>query len=419
MKARASGHLPTAREEFGRSVMGPILAFMLERLLLSLSAAADRHMQVVFFCSRGGLTMRRLLELFLARTDAAPPLPFEDFMVSRLSAARTAIQLNAGAAAPLVGRELAGRSCADAARALACVDVGADERWMDPFTVARFSELIRTTEAGRAVGGFCDEQADLLRRHVDALRGGANRIVLCDTGVFGSIGRYLQLGVPAVDWRMVLLYRANYKGLPATHFVSTAGAVSEHDRYVPWRPETVVLLYWPLIEALLEPDLPSVRHYRAEGPVRVVSNLEAEDWTSRLQPADGSMLAGAHDYLAELSPSSAPTIGEAARVAWRRLRHMVVYPTLADVALLAVGRRELDFGSDEAVDFGPATSDEPRTLWIRISTANGSIWPEGELKKQFPRSAGAALRCLETLRLLSALARQAGRVAGSDHAGPR
>ena len=140
--------------------------------------------------------------------------------------------------------------------------------------------LIETTSIGQAIGAICDKQADLLRSHIDALRGCSEHVVLCDTGVFGSIGRYLQLGVPAIQWHSVLLYRANYKGLFAPHFKSTIGAVSESDGYVPWRPVTVALLYWQFVETMLEPDVPSVRYYRTDFAGRVISDLEVGDWRS-------------------------------------------------------------------------------------------------------------------------------------------
>ena len=390
-----------AREEFGYRVMGPVLAYMLEELLKSLTLISLQNVSVVFFCSRGGLSLRRLMDLFLDRTGRRLQLRHLDFMVSRLAAARTALQCDAPRVASLVERELQGRSCAEAARALAGVDVGTDPRWLDPFSVERFGVLRRTTDVGQSVGALCDQQANLLRDHIDELRRGVDHIALCDTGVFGSIGRYLQLGVPAIRWHTVLLYRANYKGLPAPHFASTIGAVSESDVYLPWRPETAALLYWPLIEALLEPDVASVRDYRVNVTGEVISNLEDGDWQSRLEPSGQSMLQGARGYLAELTPASQPMIGRDGEAAWRHLRRMIVYPILADVALLGAGRRALDFGIDDTAEFS-AADGVAQSLRAKLSAASNSMWPEGELRKQFPRSAGLMLHALEWLRFLRA-----------------
>jgi hypothetical protein len=230
--------------------------------------------------------------------------------------------------------------------------------------------------------------------------------MLCDTGVFDSILRYLQIGVPSIDWRMTLLFRANYKRISAPHFQSTVGAMSEFDAYLPWRSVTVPLLYWPFIEAMLEPDVPSVRYYRADSVGRVVSDLEIPDWQDRLTPRSGSVLAGACTYLRELTPKSIPSIVPRGWIAWSELRRRIVFPTAKDVWLLSVGRRMLDFGTDEAVEFAHRPDNAVRSMRQKLSTAAASMWPEGELRKQFPRTAGVLLLGWELSRTMGALKRE-------------
>ena len=323
-------------------------------------------------------------------------------MVSRLTAFRTAFQLDPGAVAPLVEMEFSDRTCADAIRAMTRIEVNADPKWSEPFKVARFLELLESTEIGRQVRAANDQQAVLLRRHIDELRQESQSVILCDTGVFGSILRYLQIGVPVVNWRSALLFRSNYKRLSVPHFESTVGVVSESNAYVPWRPFTVALLYWPFIEAMLEPTVPSVRYY-TEINGQVVSDLEVSDWENRLNPNPESVLAGAYSYLQELTPESIPSIEANGTMAWTKLRRMIVSPTKDDIALLAVGHRCLDFGVDESVEF-TSRLDAGRSFREQISAVRASMWPEGELRKQFPRAAGPVLLSLELFRLIKALA---------------
>ena len=288
--------------------MGPILADAMYRLHAHLSVTTTPGSSVVFFCARGGLTIRRLLEAFSRRLGLANPARYEDFMASRLSAARTAMQVDPTAVAHLVEMEWAGRSCAEAALAMSGETVGNAPDWQVPFSLARFGELTRADEVGRRILTISHEQAELLRRHVDQRRGAATRVVLCDTGVFGSIGRYLQVGMPALQWRSALLFRANYKHLEAGHFRATDGVVSQWDAYRPWRPQTAALLYWSLLESILEPSVTSVRRYQIRHDGRVVSNLEVDGWRERLAPAAGSILAGAFDHIGELTVAALPTL---------------------------------------------------------------------------------------------------------------
>jgi len=391
------------RMAFGYAVMGPILADMLRQLYAHLHASAGRQIPVVFFCARGGLVLRRVFDLFLSSVGLDLQVQCEDFMISRLAAFRAAFQIDPTAVAPLIEIEFSGRTCAEAIRALANLETDGDISWNLPFSVARLVELIESTELGRRMKAINDEQADLLRRHIDALRGTNRSVMLCDTGVFGSILRYLQVGVPAVDWHMTLLIRANYKRVSAPHFRSTVGVVSESDAYLPWKPVTVGLHYWQLIEAMLEPALPSVRYYRDDAVGRVVSDLEISDWQDRLSPVAGSMLDGACRYLGELTPQSIPAISSRGRMAWSQLRRRVIFPATADVALLAVGRRNFDFGVDEAVEFRSRLGKSGRSIREKLSIAGTSLWQEGELRKQFPRTAGLFLLGLELSRLVRAL----------------
>ena len=405
MCGRADSKGQVDRWAFGHAVVGPILAQMLRHLHASLHPSPHPQPPIVFFCARGGLVLRRTLELFAGKVGFDLQFQCEDFMVSRLAAFRNAFQRAPAAVAPLIEMEFAGRTCADAARALADVDTTGNIQWQAPFSVSRWLALTESTEVGRRLTANNDRQANLLRAHIDALRGTHRQIMLCDTGVFGSILRYLQLGVPEVDWRLTLLFRANYKRIPASHFTSTVGAVSESNAYEPWRPATVALLYWQFIEAILEPAVPSVRFYRENSRGEVVSDLEVADWRNRLNPEPGSMLAGACSYLRELTPASLSSIESRGAAAWRRLRRRVVFPTAHDVALLAVGSRTVDFGIDERVEFTPRRDHKRRSLRDKFAAARDSMWPEGELRKQFPRTAGLFLAGSEMSRLIRAVTR--------------
>ncbi|HSU68759.1 MAG TPA: hypothetical protein VLJ39_17900 [Tepidisphaeraceae bacterium] len=397
----------TPHEGFGHDVMGPILAGMLWRLQEFLSSPQSGSKSTAFFCARGGLVLRRGLELLAAKVGLEARIEHVDFMVSRIAAARVAIQRDPHAVGPLIERELEGRSCAQAANAFAGCDMGADEPWDAPFTMRRFTELMETTDLGRRVRAENDRQAELLRTHINALRASHPDVILCDTGVFGSIGRYLRVGVPEVNWTSALLFRANYKRMPTPHFGHTVGMVSQSDRYVPWQPATALLLYWPLMESMLEPDVPSVTCYHEDPSLGVVSNLQLPGWQDRLIPVPGSVLAGAFHYLAGLSPRSIATLAHNGQVAWKRLRRMIVFPSVADVPLLAVGRRGLDFGADEFACFDGQLDTGPDSLRNRFLKARSSMWPEGELRKQFPRMATPLQAASELGRLARAVYRAA------------
>jgi hypothetical protein len=396
--SESNGH----RVAFGYAVMGPIFADMLRQFYACLHASPCPQDSVVFFCARGGLVLRRMLELFARSVGLDLQVQCKDFMVSRLAAFRPAFQVDATAVTDLIEMEFAGRTCGQAVHALANIEPDEDPKWNEPFSVVRLIKLMESTEPGRRARAVNQAQAELLRRYIDTLCGTNMRVMLCDSGVFGSILRYLQVGVPAVDWRLTLLFRANYKHISAPHFESTVGVVSECNTYLPWRPATVALLYWQLIETMLEPPVPSVRYYETDSAGRVMSDLELPDWENMLEPPAESMLAGTCSYLRELTPKSIPLICSRGQIAWAQLRHRIVFPTTQDVALLAVGRRNLGFGIDETAEFTSRVDKAGRSMREKLLVARASMWPEGEMRKQFPRTASLFLAGSELLRLIRA-----------------
>jgi hypothetical protein len=391
-----------AREGFGYLVMGPILAEMLLNLHVYLDSPDHSDDAIVLFCARGGLMLRRALELFSDRMGLKPRLRRADLMVSRLTAARAALQNDETAIAPLIELELASCNCAEAARALTDIYVEAEAPWDASFNLARFTELLQTTETGKQVRQAFHEQAELLRRHINEVLGATSRAILCDTGVFGSIARYLQLGVPQVSWSAALLFRSNYKKMPTPHFDITRGVVCESNVYIPWQPMTSILLYWQLMESMLEPRLPSVRCYYLNAHGSVISNLQIADWRDCLKPAAGSLMAGALKYVASLSPRAMNQISDRARRSWNNLRRKIVFPSCSDVSLLAAGRRDLNFGADRAVTFPDSQSKKANSLRDKVGAARCSMWPEGELRRQFPNAAWVFLLASEMKRTIYA-----------------
>jgi len=140
--------------------------------------------------------------------------------------------------------------------------------------------------------------------------------------------------------------RANYKRLAAPHFREVIGIATQDNRYSPFNSHTSVLRYWHLIEATLEPSLPSVQSFtRVDGVAR--SNLEIDGWSQRIGPAQGEIFAGVLDYIGALRPADATVrVMTDVEIAFRRLHRAIVWPTRNDARLLDFPPRSVDFGKD-------------------------------------------------------------------------
>ena len=364
------------KTSFGRDVLGPIFAEFALRLWIYLSNLDAPEQTALLFCARGGLRLQLVYDRFLAASGLVSPVHASPLMVSRVVAVRPALLAGAESAFAQIDYEFSGNSLFEVAAAVSGIGTGeleGPESWRAPYTRQGLRDLLASS-AGQPVLQRIRQQVDLFRTHLSLQPGGRTHVVLCDTGLFGSTLQLLMDGVPDLTWSAVMLARSNYKHQPAPHFNRTTGLSVEADHYAPWNPRTAVLRYWQLIEAICEPDLPSVTGFTDHnGTPR--SNLEACAWTARVQPEPGSIFAGIVAYIDTLQEPAALTVVADAQVAWRVLQRTLAWPRAHEAAILDAGQRSDDFGRETA----PIVA---RSWHGPLAALRGrSMWREGEIAR--------------------------------------
>lgn len=383
--------------DFGREVLGPIVAEFCLAIWLYADEAGKRGDAALLFCARGGLGIRAAFERTAERLSLPLALPRENLMVSRLVAARAAIMARSGAALDELGREFRGASFADVAAALGGKRYELLQSWDEPFVPERFFAMLERP-AGEDILADIDRQNRLFRRHLDIASDGARRIILCDTGLYGSTQRLLAAGLPDLSFETVQFARCNYKGLSEEHFPRVVGLAVERNRYSPFAVRSTVLRYWQLIESLFEPAIPSVRSF-AEGTNDEVTCNAGDIAFGTVDPSIGNpLLAGALAYIDGVG-SGAAIMADAAR-AWPWLRRAVTRPVEADLSALAIGERSVDFGRSGVVGDREALSGGALS---RLASIRNQLWREGAIARAFPRTRLPLLTALEAFHALRGL----------------
>lgn len=382
-------------QSIGHEVLGPIFAEFAQRLWLFQSSLPERDDACLLFCARGGLRLRVIYERFLSSTGLASPLPYGDIMISRLVAARTSLEAPGPALLEELNREFEGQTMREVANALAQEEIeGLSNAWDQAFSPEQFVALLQEDSTGAArlhhVTGHLNAAFE---RHVDAVSLQRPRILLADTGLYGSTLRLLRAGMPSKQWVSVQFARSNYKGFVTPHFDGTVGISVERDGYLAWNARTTVLRFWQLIESALEPDLESVRTFD-DAPVPL-ANLQIPDWQERIVPTTPGLFNGILSYLDGLTAKDLLHVSICAEQAWRQLRGLVIWPQPADVDLLTLSPRSRDFGRTEAVHQFPG--NQP----IR-----SSLWREGALIQRHPVLGRGALLMLEAVHTLRTLRKE-------------
>jgi hypothetical protein len=375
---------PVTPVEFGRRVLGPIVAeFCLQ--LWSLGSLMERRDDAaLLFCARGGLRMPLTYERFLTASALPSPLPVAPLMVSRVVAIRPSLARTVDedldallpSTASTLAYEFPRASLAEVALAMSGVAPATGARDA-PFTSSGLAGLLRHAD-GAPVAAALGRQAELFTRHLEAALGGRRHAVLVDTGLFGTTRQVLAEGLPDVEFSSALIARS-YRPGPTDGRSRTFGLSVQAEGYSPLRRRTALLRYWHFVEWLFEPELASVRTFTDEQGVPR-SNLEVPGWQDRVLPDAGSAFAGIIDYIDALPAGPAQRVVKDADRAWSEFRRAVVWPGREHVDALSVGTRSHDFGSDATWSTRP---------WRGPMAAlhGSSMWREGEIA-----SSGSPLR---------------------------
>ena len=394
---RTSGRLPDLddRAAFGREVFGPIVAQFCLYIWLYAREAETRGSCALLFCARGGIGIREAFEKLLAKLDLPLEIRRENILISRLVAARAALMQQSPAVLDKLGREFRKNTFADVANALGGRTYDLSGPWQLPFDPSHFFAMIDTPE-GYVVLDDIAKQNELFKRHLDVVAGDASRIVLCDTGLYGSTQRLVAAGLPERTFETIQFARCNYKGLSEDHFPQVTGLVVEENLYNPLRVETVILRYWQIIESLFEPAIPSVRHFSESGDGTVYCNAGNIAY-GEVDPSDGNLLlAGVLKYIERIG--SGAEIMSDADLAWVRLKQAITNPGAFDMMALGVGARSVDFGRPESV-YVLKQSAAPE-LGKRLTAVKSQLWREGAIARDFPFLKAALLPALEMAHIV-------------------
>jgi hypothetical protein len=400
LAAKATAPFDENAVSFGRQVFGPIVTQFCLLIWLYAVEAETRHKPVLLFTARGGIGIREAFERVLAKLGLPLSVRRENIMISRLIAARAALLARSDSAIEELDREFRRSVFAEVAEALGGRTYQLPEEWRQPFRAAPFMTLLYGN-SGAEVLADIEQQNALFTRHFKQLAGDSDRIILCDTGLYGSTQRLLASGFPDMRVETVQFARANYKGHSEEHFPKVTGLVVEQNCYSPLNVYSCVLRYWHLIESLFEPAVPSVRLFAEDELGKVGANCGDISFGAIDPSENNPLLSGALGYIDALPTHGGAIALRDAEIAWHRLKRAITRPTKAELRCLEVAGRSVDFGrSDVLRVFAPGQN---QTFTRKLMSLKAQLWREGAIAREFPFLKHALLPLLATVQSLRGL----------------
>jgi glycosyltransferase involved in cell wall biosynthesis len=350
----------TKRTDFGREVLGPIFFDYFHRLHTHFLSYDNRPTSFLF-CSRAGLRLKYLYELFVrSQGSLLPNNQLKLFWTSRYMTAKGLSRRNPQVSWQLIAKEFA-HTCVR--EMLPCLlSKGLMSEISDDYFDS-FNSILDDTptenilqqifsdnnEFSDSLRKHYEEQSDLFERQLKNLTQGKEVAVLIDSGWQGTTQRLLMEGYPEIDWHG--LYFARIGNLTANnwHFFNVIGLMFESYGYDDKQIESCIHYHYHLIEDLLEPNIPSVEYLYQEEKSGEILPPEICHRSDYLTPReDEEHYCGVIEYLQVCQQrQSLLEIRSHSHEAWQILHRQICFPTPADANILDVRPRSPNFAKNE------------------------------------------------------------------------
>lgn len=379
---------PQSAYEFGKHVLGPIIHYYVHLL--------DQHMRYLddgqtkfLYVSRAGVRIKALMDIYRAAVQHVP-LHDEDYVwMSRILTVKACYTRATDHALTVIKKEFPVHTVNEVVRSLLatetpCASFDADVR---PFSLpsASFAEALQDTHPifAQIQAHFADV-ATRFDAQLHGVVGNKTRVVLIDSGWQGTSQTLLEAAYP--QYTFVGLYVATMYGagqtLPTPK--QSHGMLFEANEYNPAQPITALWYNRHVMESLFEPKAPSIETLLTDASGKIYAPQAEALLQYVAQLDDDAHYIGVCEYLAEL-PAVTPLHHIYANFyqASHTFAHKVLFPTVADIPVVATKKRTADFGRSlvvpvvyDAVDRHAYDSPEQRV--------REAIWVQGQIATEYP-----------------------------------
>ena len=365
-------------------LLGPVFYEFCCRLYWA-AASYSPEKDALLFMARGGLRLQELFKVFLASNGLQCPVACHPFWISRFAALKMTLEESPEFSYSRLVNEFSYTNCRTLASALLPEELFPEKQGiLDELPeeiaqagVNRENVLRLLYESGKyseIVQQHFKEQHDLGHRYLQNTFGKYERLHTVDSGWFGSTLGSLQTGCRQWRWDALYFGRWNYKNEVPWYFHDITGLIIDAEGLRGTKPVDVFLEYHHILEAALEPEIPSVEYYLPEDRC----NAMIPDWEKAVTGTEQDDLwSGTLDYLKE--PHSLK-LNDAAKETCRVMKiwkRLLRYPTKEEALLLEVPPRSADFGKKDCTAVFPETSGGCGcTYWRNMKR---SLWPAGAI----------------------------------------
>lgn len=377
-----------SRKEWAHNVLGPILFGFIDRLHAALSMRAETESIQALYCTRAGIRIKYLMDLYLSRMEQKVRYQQNIFGTSRLLAAKSCYPSRRSLTFKILAEEFKTYELRETVETLFPaqmreeLDVDSIQEqfasdWRSKTDPLIIRKLFRgASEFSVSLRNWYRQEATDYLSYVDGFLSNGGRPILIDTGWTGTQQILLEASRPNADWVGMYFGRWGDTIHQVNGDNNKIGLMFNETRYDPKHKRTVIAISHHIIEDVLEPPFESLSETSALSSLK-----EIERDLGATAEQNDDHFEGVVDYFRTGVPDSISERMLAQDGAWNILQQVLTNPDAAQVELAACRPRSADFGKieDNSVAYFPNGKHE-LTQKERLEKA---LWRPGQYALEY------------------------------------
>ncbi|ABX16287.1 glycosyltransferase [Burkholderia multivorans] len=372
--------------EIGYNILGPIV----QRWMLGINQYINylsTSQTKILFCARAGVRISKLYETFLENSNFHDSSQRDILWVSRISVAKGIYHRKPELTTKIISNEYAHEPIKNLIKGvlrhqqsrLSHLNLELSEYAAHGFNFPGWIQ--GPTPAAASMRDYFQKCGVAFDDYIRESLGDCTQAVLIDSGWQGTMQSMLNEAYPEIKWKGLYFGRILTSDFNSKIVDDIIGIIFQSEKYESQDPATAFIRHRHLIEALVEPNGPSIEEIPS-GEFLGTANSLIDKNVNEIYEDHDALFECAMDYLANEGKNASITkIISNYELAIQKAARLILHPSRDDAMALLGKERSADFGKDITVPVLrlPGHSDFA-TADLRIQHA---LWQEGQIALEY------------------------------------
>ncbi|WP_244108455.1 glycosyltransferase family 2 protein [Burkholderia anthina] len=373
-------------EEIGHKILGPIV----HRWMLGINQYInyfDNANTKILFCARAGVRINKLYEKFLENPNFQDNSKRDILWVSRISVAKGIYHQSSETSTKIISNEYLHEPIKNLIKGvfrhqpsrLNELNLELSEYMAHGFNFPGWIQ--GPTPAAISMRDYLKKCGDAFDSYIKKTLDGCTQAILIDSGWQGTMQSMLNEAYPEVAWKGLYFGRILMPGFDQKIVDDVIGIIFQGEKYQPKDPASAFVRHRHLIEALVEPNGPSIEEIPGGEFSSICSTLISKNANEIYEDHD-ALFECVMDYLSTHGKNASITqIISSYDAAITEAARLIMHPSREEAMALLGKERSADFGKAITVPVlhVPNDSDLPSPE-VRIQH---SLWQEGQIALEY------------------------------------